>query len=380
MTRLWIDCTRTLSSGLHTGIQRVVRRLLQQAHARHAAVAPVRWCTQTQAWLPVDLLPPHPQDLFTTPLRWSPPPLSRGDALLLPDALWHVAADAPLLAAQRQGLTLHGVCHDVLPASHPQWFPSALAQPFTRYWEVLLCAAQSIICVSAQTQRSLTAWAHQQQWPVPPIQVIHPGVDAPQKQHTPVDLPVLPDDQPIIVQVGTVEPRKGYACVADAFEQLWQQGYAYYWLVIGQSGWANDGLKQRLLNLHEGPAPMSWLQRATDAQLHALYDRATLFVGAAANEGYGLPVSEAACAGLPLVLNDTAIYRETHARTPWAAVHWVQTPSAWPRALITAASTQAARSVSQHSQPLHADLCWSQVAQAFIMAALLPTTSLRASP
>lgn len=382
MTRLWIDCTRTISSGLHTGIQRVVRRLLQQAHAQQLAVAPVYWCPHRHLWQPLCTLKPHPQDIFTAPLRWSSPPLKRGDTLLLPDALWHIDAIAPLQQAQRQGLALHGVCHDVLPAHHPQWFPAAMAQPFTDYWQALLNIAESIICVSAQTQQSLTAWAQKQRWPLPPLFVIYPGIDAFPTHTLSADLPSLPREQAIIMQVGTVEPRKGHACLADAFEQLWQQGHDYYWLVVGQAGWASARLKQRLQRLHEGAAPMQWVQHASDAQLHALYRRATVFVGAAANEGYGLPVSEAACAGLTLVLNDTAIYREVHARTPWAKAHWVQGHQDWPQILSAAVASVVSDQPERAVMPpkFRAGLCWPQAAQAFIMAALSPRPTPRAMP
>lgn len=380
MSRLWIDCTRTIDSGLHTGIQRMVRRLLQHAHANaaKARVAPVRWCQLSQSWRAVTTLQAHPQDLFETTLHWPQATPQKGDSLLLPDALWHIDAITPLLNAHQMGLHLHGICHDVLPATEPQWFPPTLAQPFKSYWQCLLEFAESITCVSAHTQQRLAQWAKTQQWSLPHSCVIYPGIDAAMPMLSTDHELSLTNDLPIFLQVGTVEPRKGHAVIVDAFEQLWRQGHSLHWLVIGQAGWANSSLQQRLLDLHNGPEPMTWLQQASDVNLHALYARATVLLAAAADEGYGLPVSEAAIAGLPLLLNDTVIYREVHARTPEAAVRWVRQASDWPQALLSTLeqplSRLAGRLSQREQQSIHtnSDLGWSTAAQAFIMTALLP--------
>ena len=107
MTRLLIECSRTATSGLHTGIQRFVRRTLHEATAIAGAlgyrdVMPViiddghlqRLCA----------LPAHPKEgtqSAAIPLQRAPLTIDEGDIVLLIDAAWYLDAWPALLAAKQ---------------------------------------------------------------------------------------------------------------------------------------------------------------------------------------------------------------------------------------------------------------------------------------
>lgn len=314
MPRLLIDCTRTVASGLHTGIQRHVRRTVAEAVAqRPGQVQAVVW--SGTHWQPLTRLDPHPLDARQQPVHWpDPAPPAAGDTLLCADALWHGDYAPALRAARHQGLHLHLLCHDVLPATRPDWFPAHLPARFRDYWALALAQARGVACVSAHSQRALLALAHAEGWAVPPSAVIPPGVDR---------LPPVPEDQlpqtvrdllaqpgPLALQVGTVEPRKGHAFLLTAFEALWAQGHATHWVIVGQPGWGPAVTSQRLRAAQAAGHPLHWFSDLPDTALHALYQRADVLLAAAEDEGFGLPVAEAQAAGLPVLLRDTPIHRE----------------------------------------------------------------------
>ena len=50
----------------------------------------------------------------------------------------------------------------------------------------------------------------------------------------------LDNEAPTFLMVGTIEPRKGYAEVLEAFDQLWAAGHAMNLVVVGKAGWMVD--------------------------------------------------------------------------------------------------------------------------------------------
>ncbi len=53
-------------------------------------------------------------------------------------------------------------------------------------------------------------------------------------------------DRESFLMVGTLEPRKGYAQVLKAFEQLWQSDIDVNLIIIGKEGWMTEKLVDRL--------------------------------------------------------------------------------------------------------------------------------------
>lgn len=53
-----------------------------------------------------------------------------------------------------------------------------------------------------------------------------------------------------------------------------------------------------------------WITDATDDELHWAYQHATALIAASKDEGFGLPLIEAAHFGLPVICSDISIFRE----------------------------------------------------------------------
>ena len=121
-----------------------------------------------------------------------------------------------------------------------------------------------------------------------------------------------------ILAVGTIEPRKNYPTLLDAFERLiHEQGDAAPMLtVVGSTGWMSESVKQRLLAL-KGAGRCLWLSQASDAELADAYAKAGVFTYLSWSEGFGYPPFEAAYARCPMVLSSASSVGEIwsgHAR------------------------------------------------------------------
>src|SRR5581483_1864610 len=87
-----------------------------------------------------------------------------------------------------------------------------------------------------------------------------------------------------VLAVGTLEPRKNLARVAEACRGLELR-------VVGARGWGGV----------EPPAGATFLGEVTDEELARLYRGARCLVYPSLYEGFGLPVAEALACGCPVV-------------------------------------------------------------------------------
>jgi len=110
-----------------------------------------------------------------------------------------------------------------------------------------------------------------------------------------------------ILAVGTIEPRKNYPTILDAFERLvHEQGdEAPVLTVVGSMGWMSDSVEHRLLSL-QAAGKCQWLRKASDEQLADAYDKASIFTYLSLSEGFGYPPFEAAYAHCPMVLSNAS--------------------------------------------------------------------------
>jgi len=118
-------------------------------------------------------------------------------------------------------------------------------------------------------------------------------------------------ERPFILTVGTIEPRKNYDRILDAYEfLLGEQGDSAPDLVIvGREGWMCEATIGRIKAL-ELSGRVHWMNDATDRQLAWYYGHAALFTYLSLYEGFGYPPFEAAFAQVPMVLSNCSAVGE----------------------------------------------------------------------
>lgn len=254
--------------------------------------------------------------------------ISPGDVIVFADIASELraATEAGLLDRYRQaGANLVGLVHDILPISHPMFFPPGMSEAYFGSWLDTFLGLDGVIGVSRATAdavaeeamaRSDRAVVNPRLWiesfslgslPSSTSQGANSSDQSPLNQVT------------TVVMLGTVEPRKGYPEILDAFEYLWGEGHDIALTIIGREGWrdVSEGQRRnipstvtRMVKLAEKEPRFTWLDDAGDATVDSQLRSASGLVMASYAEGYGLPIVEALVRGIPVLARDIAVFRE----------------------------------------------------------------------
>jgi glycosyltransferase involved in cell wall biosynthesis len=188
--------------------------------------------------------------------------------------------------------------------------------PLFRTWlQTIASEADGLVCISRSVARQLLAQ-------VPELEVsrrtplkighFHLGADIDTGVGETSDEVKALLERPTrkFLVVGTVEPRKGHAQCLAAFEELWAAGMDLDLVLVGKQGWMVEDLAERMRNHAEAGKRLHWLEKASDADLNALYEKCTALLAMSQDEGFGLPLIEAAKHGQPIIARDIPVFRE----------------------------------------------------------------------
>ncbi len=246
-----------------------------------------------------------------------------GDVVMLADTTWHLVEMAHWIDKwHAAGAKVAGVLYDLIPLSHPQFVITPFSLAFRQWCATVLPRLDLAACISAATEQAVRQLKHvcpkQTSW-------FHLGGDLDQ---APAGGPSVSDEWrkiwsaevPPWVMVGTIEPRKDYMTVIDAFERLWASGderAARQSLVIcGRGGWLNDALVRRMECHPEAGRRFWWYTSADDAAIDFAYAHCRGLITASRVEGFNLPVVEALRHGAFVLASDLAVHREVAYAAP----------------------------------------------------------------
>jgi glycosyltransferase involved in cell wall biosynthesis len=203
------------------------------------------------------------------------------------------------------------VVHDLLPFLRPEWFTRRSARNYKRWLRTLAVLGDGAICTTKTGAEEFRRLA-----PAVPVTWFHLGSDIESSVPT-AGRPAAFDERlrelrkrTNILMVGTIEPRKAYGQALAAFDSLWTAGEEVNLLIVGRVGWKSEELVASLRRHPERGRRLHWFDDATDEMLRELYALADGVLVASLDEGFGLPVIEAAKHGKPLLLRDVPVFRE----------------------------------------------------------------------
>jgi glycosyltransferase involved in cell wall biosynthesis len=139
----------------------------------------------------------------------------------------------------------------------------------------------------------------------------------------PVDRPPLNDEaveeaathlavvgMPMVLVVGSHEPRKNHRAVLHAAELLWRDGLNFSVLFIEGNSWNEERFTASLHRLQAAGRPVHAVSAPTDDLLWAAYHVARCTLFPSLNEGFGLPVAESLASGTPVITSNFGSMRE----------------------------------------------------------------------
>jgi glycosyltransferase involved in cell wall biosynthesis len=324
---LFVDVSKIVEFDGGTGIQRVVREtVLQLGHAEDlpARLEPVQGIAGT-----LHLARAFGQRLFGVP-RFDPQPTeapaapTEGDVFIGLDLNMHdVAGLATTIRTVRaHGARAYVVVYDLLPVLLPDFFPATVQSMYPFWLRTISELADGLVCISRGVADELIAWLDA--YPPPrarPLQIgwfhlghdfrpVTPTAAAPTAQTQAHPCLAASAARPTLLMVGTLEPRKGHTDALDALDLLWAQGVDVGLTLVGKTGWMMEPLEQRLRAHPEMGRRLNWIVDASDALVADLYRSCGALLMASQGEGFGLPLVEAARAGLALITRDLPVFRE----------------------------------------------------------------------
>ncbi len=318
--QLFVDISELVQRDPKSGIQRVVRNILEQflkIPPQDYRIEPVYQADGQY----------HYARQFTTQILGldqlddAPIEFAAGDIFLGLDL-----APQTVIESQSQyknfsnhGVGIYFVVYDLLPILRPDVFVEGAKLNHQNWLETVVRVSDGIICISRAVAEELQQWFEAQQLNIESLKIrhFHLGADIVTNQVN--TAPTSPEinailsqisKHPTMLMVGTLEPRKGHDQALSAFEKLWAQGQQINLVIVGKQGWLVDSLVQRLQKHPENNQRLFWFESADDSLLIKLYQTATALLAASQAEGFGLPLIEAAQYKLPIIARDLPVFRE----------------------------------------------------------------------
>ena len=240
-----------------------------------------------------------------------------GDKLLLLDSSWHYAGmfEPIIVDARQRGTEVSAVIYDLFPVQYPEFFASpAFVEMFVRWHDMVLAKADKVLCISRTVADAVAAYYGERHLKRrKPLRLYYFPMGADIRE---TGGPVRPQLASFLqrgrtfLMVGTIEPRKGHITALEAFGKLQAAGGEAQLLILGKDGWNNDGFRSGLDKVQQSGQQVLWLQDATDAELQWAYRQAEALIAASRDEGFGLPLIEAAHFGTPILASDIPIFHE----------------------------------------------------------------------
>jgi glycosyltransferase involved in cell wall biosynthesis len=245
----------------------------------------------------------------------------RGDIFFALDMQHHVQLSHGSFYSKirSNGVTVKFLVYDLLPIQLPNLFLHSDASQLHEQLMTIVARSDEAICISKATADALLKWIKENNIPTTPnfsASWVHIGSDfdrAKPSKGISADaqgtLQVI-SSRPAFLWVSTIEPRKGQEQILDAFELLWSQGQELNLIFVGQQGWKMEPFAHRLEKHPENGKKLFWLKGISDEYLEKVYAVSTCLVAASLNEGFGLPLIEAARHGVPIIARDIPVFRE----------------------------------------------------------------------
>lgn len=321
--QLYLDVSELIQRDAATGVQRVVRSYLKallQFPPAGFRVEPV-YATQNKKYhyarcYSRTFLGQQAGSLSEEPIRWQ-----RGDVFFGLDMQHHIQLEKKTFYQQlrRDGVTVKFLVYDLLPLQLKEMFNSSAICEMHAEWLKMIAETDGAICISRATADAYDAWMVEnniRRTPNFQLAWVHIGSDISSSKPT----KGLPPDsanifnilrcRPSFLCVATLEPRKAQHQIVAALQMMWEEGIDVNLVLVGREGWKTEALAEKIRNHPMKDKCLFWLQGISDEYLEQIYSTSTCLIAASVNEGFGLPIVEAARHQIPVIARDIPVFRE----------------------------------------------------------------------
>lgn len=216
--------------------------------------------------------------------------------------------------------------HDLIPIQNPEYVRAGDYELHTKRLVVMTSFAKAIICNSHYTKNSLINWCNDNKRSVPKTIVAELATSLPRIQIQSVNINIR---KKYFLYVSTLEPRKNHITLIHAWRRLINEVNDVPLLVfVGKRGWNNEDLFRYLDHNKDIKHHVRELGTVSDRFLNELITGAHAILFPSLNEGWGLPVTEAAelgkkviCSNIPALVESSG--GEAEYLDPLSVEQWV---------------------------------------------------------
>lgn len=307
-----VDVDHTAKVSFATGIQRVTRETVRRWVGRHE-ITLVGWHSDRAALR--RLTPAEARRACSGgPAVTDPDPgpvlIPVNCSYVLPELATEPSRTTALLSLGRHsGSRMSVIGYDLCPITVPETTGPGMPAAFARNLAAMRYA-DAVATISEAAAVEYRGWARM----LPQIGIAGPTV-------TPCLLPneggapgpdvlaraaerLLVGSLPMVLVVGSHEPRKNHLAVLHAAELLWREGLRFSLTFIGGNSWGSERFVRTLAERQADGRPVESISAATDELLWGGYALARCTVFPSFNEGFGLPVVESIACGTPVITSD----------------------------------------------------------------------------
>ncbi|MFT5660597.1 MAG: glycosyltransferase involved in cell wall biosynthesis [Sulfurimonas sp.] len=315
MKKLLIDCSFISTTKLNTGIQRVVRKVVENIEevAKSSSYQPIQVVLENSKIREISLN--STQENLQDDIE-----VKEGDILLLLDSSWHLNIWGSVEKAKLSKAMVIAVIYDIIPISHPEFCDAGLVKHFHEWFEVSIAYVDGFIAISNTIENDLKSYLASKY----PEKVKSKffdhfllGADFEYKEFIISDSNIKDDlkniystNENIYLIVCTVEPRKNHKYLLDTFDKLWEENFDITLNIVGKTGWMIDELIQRIENHPQYKKKLFHWDNLNDEELNYCYQNSKMLLFPSFVEGFGLPIIESLNNALPVMASDIPIHRE----------------------------------------------------------------------
>ncbi len=320
LSQLLIDITTLVNIDLKSGIQRVVRGILisllnsppegfriepiylsNKTHYRYARNYVAQILEIEKQIFEDSIVEVNSEDIF----------------LGLDLCIDAIPLSKPILQNWRVlGIKFYFIVYDLLPVLCPDFFFHYMENNFLSWVKITAEIADGMICISKQVAEEYLTFFKNSNSRLTELKLgfFHLGsnIEATLPSSGNLDKNLLKkiSSRQSFLSVGTIEPRKGYWQLINAFTQLWLKNYDLNLIIVGKQGWMVEKIIYGILKHPEYGKRLIWLKDASDELLREIYLHTTALILASEGEGFGLPIIESAQYNLNIIVRDIPVFRE----------------------------------------------------------------------
>lgn len=189
--------------------------------------------------------------------------------------------------------------HDMAVFRQPKWFNPAFASYYKWLLPRIAQTARHVVTVSEFSKGEIVHFLR-----IPPekITVIH-GAAHPSLLNARPMKPVITNERPFLLMVGSRDPRKNMDMVIQHIMPVLEE-FDYNLIIAGRSNWTFAPTPRRSSDR------LIWLDGITDAELKWLYSHAVLCIQPSLYEGFSIVPLESLALNTPVLVSDIPAHRE----------------------------------------------------------------------